>query len=234
MNPDLYYPKFLNFEDLQFSTMKYSFAGLPFQIEVLKIVVEGEEYEKCEVNSHKRWSNEKTGSVWNDGICNAKATSADDRPTERSGLLVEVAAGKVLLEPVDMGYHKYGDKLDFLLSNRWKIDAKGGLGLPKYYSGLVKSIMEEEFGSKPCNICKMDFYLFGYVESENKEEHRAVVVLVGAKCSGDIIKLEDRKARTGLSTHYNKEIHYHTMIPIKLFLKSHFDKTLHEWFNRNA
>jgi hypothetical protein len=141
-------------------------------VEQFCIIVEinGEEYLACEQFSigDNCWANSKSG-IYGSGL---GKTSVDQFKPVRVGALGQMAFGKIFGGPVDLVYRCGGDKYDTLLG-KYTIDVKcsmknNGFGLVYHKSSNGRLI-----------LLNKDIYVFGFINSENRELKTASVVLVG-------------------------------------------------------
>lgn len=178
-------------------------------IDALVVLIEGEEYDKCEEYSHKRACNKKTGE-WGKGMINK---DGDPRKVERTGLLGEMAFSKIFGYPIDLTYREDGDRYDFIMPKVGTIDIKTASKFPHYRSGLIKAPYKKDRTLKklPC-----DMYVFAYIDSEDIQNKKAKIVVVGGRLRRDIQKLPTVPARMG--SHSNYEITYSTLNPTSKML----------------
>ena len=73
--------------------------------QIIRVVIEVDEYAFCDKNSKQMWANKKTGD-WGKGMMN---NPNDPRRVERSGLLGEMAFSKFIGQPVEFEYKESGD-----------------------------------------------------------------------------------------------------------------------------
>lgn len=163
-------------------------------------------YQKCDTCSQNRWSNKKKG-FFGRGMINSQA---DPYKVERIGLLGEVALASFLDKLVDFEYKEGGTPFDFHLEGL-TLDLK--TAARNYGSGLIRAFTENMTKIE----LKADIYVFAYLESENKMEKTATVVLTGWQEKCNILKLRLTPARVG--KHFNYELPYDALNPIEI-LKS--------------
>lgn len=80
-------------------------------LSAFRIVVEGEEYNRCEESAKEMWSHKKKG-LWGRGYIN---TPDNPYRVERTGRLGEMAFSKITDSPIDLTYIEGGDKHDTIL-----------------------------------------------------------------------------------------------------------------------
>jgi len=179
------------------------------EVEVFEVVVEGEEYEKCEAQSTNMWANSKTGE-WGSGLMNNKD---DPRKTERTGNLGEMAFAKVFNLPVDFSYKRGGDDQDFMLFGKHSLNIKNAAR--NYGQALVKAVTDTGYPVPPKN----DIYVFSYIASEDRENKRATVMLVGYEVKDAIVAREKVPAIKG--KHLNYAIPYNELKPISRLFEAY-------------
>lgn len=145
--------------------------------ECFLVDISGYEYDLCEEASHKRGCSAKPRDFGR-GLAN---TADDPKRGERSGLLGEMAYGKMLSEPVDLNYRRKGDEQDSILDNKYRIDVK--CATYNYYKGLV--VYSNDVGRR-YKVDK-DIYVFGFVRNEDRKSRQAQVVLVGAALLKEVL-----------------------------------------------
>ena len=162
------------------------------------ITLTKEEFEVCDYESHRRWSNTKSG-IYGSGMINS---IQDPCRAERIGLYGEMAYAKIFADKVDCVYRWLGDKQDFILFDN-KVDVKCASNDRQV--GLIYYINPE---GKYIHLDK-DIYVFGNLLEENLIEKRCKVQLFGW-CLFDDIKSrnEVRPARFKASPHFNLEMPY--------------------------
>jgi hypothetical protein len=187
--------------------VKKSFNGK--EKECVMIEIEGEEYELCEKISSgdNFWGNSKPG-VYGAGL----GRTADDKfKPARTGILGQMAFAKLTNEPLDDVYRKYGDKQDNLLG-KYKVDVKCAMR----DSGKSLIYHTNELGKKiPLD---KDIYVCGYVESEDRANKKAKIVMVGFALKKDVANSKVEPGKKG--GHLNYVVPFETMKPILGFLKA--------------
>ncbi len=166
------------------------------------VEVEGEEYVACDYASRNFWGSSKKGT-YGKGLLNSEN---DPRKTERIGLLGQMAFSKLIDEPVDLAYRHGGDKQDNLIFGKYKIDIK--CAARNYGANLIQKT--NEFGKEQ----KIDkhIYIGSFLDSENREEKKAEILLVGFCLRKDVLGAKVAPARKG--NHINYEIPFEEMRPI--------------------
>jgi hypothetical protein len=182
------------------------------EIQCYLVVVDGEEYAKCEDFSKIAWGeNEKkrSGLAYDRGLCN---TEGDPNRSTRIGKLGEMAFAKAFGKPVDLEYRRFGDKQDFVLGEQ-TVDLKTRTTADPY--GLIRFITER---GKVIPVDK-DIYVFGYMAKEDRKNQRAEVMLVGYATKSEVTKEENvKKGRVG-NGHYNYEVPYRNLSSIVMLSK---------------
>lgn len=169
----------------------------------MKIQIPPSLYQKCEECSQNRWSNKKKGQFGR-GLINNKE---DPCRAERVGLLGEAALAQFIDRKVDYDYKEGGNPIDFQL-NCCKIELK--TAAKNYGCGLIRA----KTANNTVIELKSDVYVFGYIETENRESREASVVLKGWLTKNEILrKCKIVPARIG--NHYNYQIEYETLRPIE-------------------
>jgi len=178
---------------------------------IIEVLVGGEDYKLCEQSSNNMSVNHKKGE-WGLGLSNYEN---DPRIVERVGRLGEMAFAKIFGLGVDLDYREFGDNYDFIFLNNLTVDIKTAICRPLYDAGLIRAASSEN------NLLplKCAVYFFSYIKNENRNEKRATIHLLGGKKRNDIINMEIKKARKG--HHYNYEILYKDLIPVKKIFEVH-------------
>ena len=179
--------------------VKKQFNGKEKECIIIKI--DGLEYEECDQASENYWANSKPG-VYGAGL---GATADDKYKPVRSGLLGQMAFGKLTGLPVDTTYRKGGDQQDNLIG-KIKIDIK--CPMRNYGAALIYHTSEK--GIK-ISLDK-DIYVCSYIEQENRIEKTATVIMTGFALKQDVEKCEVKLGRKG--SHMNYELPFDTLRPI--------------------
>jgi hypothetical protein len=166
------------------------------------VEVEGDEYTACDNASRNFWGSSKKGT-YGKGLLNSEN---DPCKTERMGLLGQMAFGKLTDEPVDLVYRHGGDKQDNLILGKYKLDIK--CAARNYGANLIQKT--NEFGKEQ----KIDkhIYVGSFLNSEDREEKKAEILLVGFCLRKDVLDAKVAPARKG--RHINYEIPFEEMRPI--------------------
>lgn len=165
-----------------------------------KVCIEADEYNLCVESAQNMWANKKKGS-YGKGLAN---TEDDPYRTERTGKLGEMAFSKLYQLPVDMSYREGGDDQDFVFNGK-KINIKTSTKKPWYAAGLVTAGHYRGTEFVPLQI-KHDYYVFGYLEMEDKKANIASVVFVGGCDKNTLVNREIKRAIKGY--HMNYQIPY--------------------------
>lgn len=165
-------------------------------IDAVEVNVTGEDYLQCEEFSTVMWAREKTG-FYGKGILNS---TDDPYKAQRIGCLGEMALSKLLSIPPNFSYKENGEKEDFTVGDK-TIDVKTAAS--NYGAGLIRVVNEKgSFIPLECN-----YYLFGYLQAEDRSIKGAKVALIGYLDRPTIVNsYAVVKARKG--THQNYEIPY--------------------------
>lgn len=204
MSVEIYLPKAIQ----EPQVVKRVFGGKEKDCVVVEI--SDEEYEVCEKASQggNFWGNSKPGAY---GAGLGK-TDADKFKPARTGLLGQMAYGKLFGEPVDLVYRKGGDKQDNLLGGKYKVDVK--CPMRNYEKGLIYHT--NEWGKRiPLD---KDIYVFGFIQSEDRENQKATVVMTGFALKQDVEQCEVQPGIKG-NGHLNYEIPFSSLRPITKFLE---------------
>jgi hypothetical protein len=149
-------------------------------MEILRVVVEGEEYQLCEDSSHNMGANKKTG-VWGRGFRN---TSGDPRKVERTGRLGEMAFGKLTETPIDLSYKRMGDKEDTVYEGK-SVNVKTAFAL--YGEIYVRYSMNNRVLT-----LHEDVFVFAYLRNEDRNKKIATVDFLGCLLKSEIVTKEKR------------------------------------------
>ena len=172
------------------------------------MTVSGEEYNICDKASKgdNFWGNSKPGA-YGAGL---GRTLNDPYKPARTGMLGQMAYGKLLNEPVDILYRQGGDEYDTKLGNL-KVDIK--CAMRNYGCGLVYH--QNEWGKTvPLN---KDLFIFSHIANEDRQNQSCDVVFMGAATSTHIKKCPIRRGRKGRG-HKNYEVSYQTLLPMQRFI----------------
>lgn len=177
------------------------------QYECYVIKVMGVEYQKCVEASMEYWANSKKG-FYGSGI---GKTEKDENKPVRTGLLGEMAFGKLCGTPVDLSYRKYGDKYDTTLNGK-TIDIK--CAMRNYGSILI--YQKNEWGK----IIPLDnnIYVAAYISEEDRKAGYAIVHIVGYATNRDVKKCPIKPARRG--RHFNYEVSFDILKSLDKLLKN--------------
>lgn len=188
--------------------------------------VNNREYCICEEESWNRWASEKPGRYGRGGA----NTKSDPRLVERTGLLGEMAFGKLFNLPVDLEYKKGGDKYDFLIFNRFKneylkCDIK--CAVKKNYIPWKGYIKQRNSMYEQPLVLTQDIYVFGYVKTENRKENESQIILTGCLLKDDLstpkkrkhFGIQIRKSPLEDCEHFNYEIPYENLRQMTILYK---------------
>ena len=170
------------------------------------VSIQDYEYQLCEEVSKIWWARFKSGTY---GRGLGRTDDDPDKPV-RTGLLGQMAFGKLFHAPVDLKYREYGDEYDNLIGGN-RIDVK--CSMRNFGTGLIYHTNER--GRRiPLN---KDLYVFGFVQSEIRQKGVAVVVFVGFVSTLEVEACEvkpGRKGRKDHKRHLNYEVPFGGMRPI--------------------
>jgi hypothetical protein len=179
------------------------------QLEVGRILIQGNNYDVCDHFSFQRWSNTKTGE-WGEGLVN---TSQDPRKVERVGLFGELAIGILFDQRIDLTYRPGGDQFDFQLFGKTVNVKMRTEAPPRHDRGIIKCRHSAQSAYMPL---KQDLYVFGYLDWEYKRQ--ASVCIIGGIWKDKIDTTEHAGFR---GEHFNHEVHYRHLMPIKKLMARH-------------
>lgn len=148
--------------------------------DVLEVWVEHENYQACRERSQHMWSNRKTGK-YGKGLAN---TEIDPYKIVRQGLIAELAFSAVLLSyevelPVNVREVPGGFPHDFLIGHK-TVDIKTAGS--NYGKNLIQAKTPKGHTMKLC-----DFNIASFIKSENIEQGKCLVVLVGWESKETVI-----------------------------------------------
>lgn len=189
MTAGAYMPQFVN----EYQIIEETFNGSKRRC--IPVNIDAHEYELCENTSNKWWANSKTGT-YGRGLCR---TSDDPCKPVRTGLLGQMAYGKLFHAPVDLAYRRGGDAYDTLIGDNLKVDIK--CATRNYGKGLI--YQRNEWGDViPVD---KDIYVFSYVQSDDRINRAAVVIMVGFMLNTDVKQCPVKPGKYG--RHFNYEVH---------------------------
>lgn len=174
------------------------------KLKVLSVVIDGEEYDLCDLYSRNMWASKKSG-LWGKGLIN---TDKDKYKVERFGAFGEISYAKISGKPVDFRYIEFGDKQDFVQEEN-KIDFKIAQRLTDYKKGLVRAT--NDYG-KQTRI--LDYFVFGFLQEEDIKNKTATIAIVGGCDKKTLMNRKTVPARFPGATHTNYEISYSELTPI--------------------
>lgn len=180
------------------------------QLNVCRVLLEGNNYEVCDYFSFQRWSNVKKGE-WGAGLANSKE---DPRKVERIGLFGEMVIAILFNKRVDVTYREGGDQFDFLLLGKTVNVKMRTEAPPRHDRGIIKCRHGAESAYMPL---KHELYIFGFLDWEH--ERKASVCIVGG-IEREKIDITEHPAFAG--SHFNHEVHYRHMTPILQLLRDHY------------
>ena len=181
------------------------------EIDCIIVEISGDEYDACVTASMggNFWGNSKTGAY---GAGLGKTIDDEFKPA-RTGLLGQMAFGKLSNQPVDLKYRKGGDRFDNKIG-RHLIDIKCSMG--NKGEGLIQHT--NEFGKKNEQALSKDFYIFAYIESEDRIRKKCKIVIVGYATRQDIQECETKIGYKG-NGHLNYVARFGKLRSIVKFLE---------------
>lgn len=203
MSEKSYKPRCTHFE---FDTVRVGDRN----IEMCRVLLEGNDYEVCDYFSFQRWSNVKKGE-WGEGLANSRE---DPRKVERIGMFGEVLTAILFKKRVDLTYRVGGDQFDFLLFDKTVNVKMRTEAPPRHDRGIIKCRHNAESAYMPL---KHELYLFGFLDWEH--DRKASVCMVGG-IERDKIDTTEHPGFAG--SHFNHEVHYRNMTPIKQLMKEYY------------
>ena len=193
--------------------------------ECLRVEVSGEDYLEVEKESDHFWARDekekKNPSQYTKGVGNSQD---DPHRASRTGLLGEVAFGKIIGLPADIAYKKGGQKEDFTLPvnlpkegiKEYSLDVKTAMSL-RDAKGLIQCVNSR--GKVIPLHC--DYYVFSFISKEDRQSKKAYVTFAGFLWKHEMKKYGLKQGRRG-SSHKNIEVPYEDTRLIDLMLN---------WFN---
>jgi hypothetical protein len=174
--------------------------------ECVVMTIAGDEYTICETASSgdNFWGNSKRG-FYGRGI---GRTEKDPFKPARTGLLGQMAYAELVGGVVDTSYKKGGDRHDDLLFGEYKVDVK--CSMKNHGRGLIYHT--NEWGRKV--VVDKDVYVFSYINSEDRENKQAEVVIVGFATNEDVCNSKIAPGRWG--RHMNYEVEFASLKPIDM------------------
>jgi hypothetical protein len=170
------------------TVVKQLFSGI--EKDCIVVEVSGNEYDAC-VNASigkKFWGNSKPGA-YGSGL---GKTDDDEFKPARTGLLGQMAFAKIFNQPVDLEYRKGGDKFDNKIG-KYTYDVK--CAMRNRGEGLIQHT--NEFNKKNEQALSKDFYIFAYIESEDRIRKICKIVIVGYATRQDIQECETKTGYRG-------------------------------------
>jgi len=196
------------------------------EIDCIEVEISGDEYGLCEQTAPLMWTNEKSQTLYNTGC---GSTKSDPYKPIRTGLLGQMAVGKVFGEPVDLTYRKHGDQYDILFGT-YLVDVKCSM----QKNNCVLIYRRSENGSEiPLN---KDIYIFSYVKyKEDQLAKKATIGIAGFVFKEDLLDHKEKLGRVRNSRHYNIEVLWGEMRSISklLYAKEKYFGRMHKKLNKN-
>lgn len=206
--PSAYSPPQVSYTDC---IDQVSFFGGDALVEVLRVPVDSDSYEYADRISHHLWTKEKKRGKYNDGCINTKD---DPSRATRTGLLGEMAFASVFDQEVDLKYRKGGSPYDFILETvkgPFSIDLKTSHAV---YKTRTQSLIKSKSSRGHRVRLKSQIYVAAYIDSEDRLNGCADVVLIGFQTNTGIKKLPDVQSPVRGGRWYNKELNYTDLHPI--------------------
>jgi hypothetical protein len=186
---------------------------------VFQVDVVGDEYKKCTEFSCYG-SRKKNGDKYQRGNL---STASNPNAECRTGKLMEVALAKSFHGLcVDFSVLDTGDKEDFVLFGKTKIEAKCSTLKTALNRGCnYLTAIYANGAVKPVNC---DIYIGGYLREDDLVTNRAKVIIAGFMLKEDILPLEIRNPPISGAKWKNRELEFSLMKPIvslrDLYMKS--------------
>jgi hypothetical protein len=185
--------------------LRPEFVALKFkgiEKQCISVTIEGKEYDDCAEAAKNFWASSKK-SQYGVGLGNARN---DNQKVERTGFLGETAFAKLIDEPVDFEYKKFGDKEDFLILGKYKIDVK--CAMSNYGQNFL--IKTDARGRE--QLFEKDFYVGSFVLSDDRENKKAEIVLTGFYSLKELLNCSIEPGKRG--GHINYIMPFHKTRPI--------------------
>lgn len=173
--------------------------------------VYGKEYNICEEAAGNWWCKDKPG-FYGQEMANTKE---DKNKTIRTGIIGEMGYGKIFNLPVDLKRREFGKDDDFIMGPNKTIDVK--TATYNYGSGLIYAKNEKGIDIP----LKVDIYVFGFIENEDRIKKSATVVFVGYAMKEFVSKLKPVKGEKDVATHMNYKVAYDDLQPMSFLLQAH-------------
>ena len=204
MSLEVYYPKLI--ENPHTVTKMFDGEGK----ECFVIDISGNDYKVCEQTScgNNFWGNSKPGA-YGAGL---GSTSDDKYKPARTGLLGQMAFGKLFGEPVDLVYRKGGDKQDNLIG-KYKWDMKCAM-----YKRENTYIYHTNEWGKRMPVDK-HIYVMSYIDSEDRINSSAKVVIVGFMLNEHVKECGIAPGKKGKG-HLNYEVPFRDLLSIVKLLEA--------------
>jgi len=171
-------------------------------IEAWRVVVEGDDYLRCEQSSHNMWANKKKG-LWGKGY---KNTSDDPRKVERSGRLGEMAFTNLTGSPIDLSYIEGGDRQDTVFRKK-TVNIKVAFAL----YGVI--MVRCEMNGRQLTLHE-DMYVFSYLSNDDREKKSATIDFLGCLLKPELLS----KPRVSRKEWVNYECPYSELHPMRQLL----------------
>jgi hypothetical protein len=174
------------------------------------VIVRDTEYDICEQAAKNWWASKKKGS-YGKGLLN---TSKDPYRVERIGILGQMGWGKLIHQPVDVGYREGGDSCDFMICGK-TLDVKCNSRLnTKNPAGFIIAYDNEDdkIHNKNYKANIYDVHVISYIEHDNPQTRYAKIVYVGSIFGSWIRKNKKNllfPSRLSTQSHWNIELPYY-------------------------
>ena len=183
------------------------------KIECAKIEIGSNEYALCDASSYHRGCSKKKG-VFGRGLINDEK---DPFHVERCGNLGEMAFGKLFGLPVDFTFRQRGDNGDFSMG-KYSVNVK--TATYNYWTGLVRVYKSQADKDADVRIAlDADLFVFGWLGTESRDKKNSIVYLAGYHKKEYIFdKCDIKPARKGRE-HFNYEVPFVGLSPIRQLLE---------------
>jgi hypothetical protein len=208
---DYYKPSFIEYPEYKtfsfFEDVLKDLEDKPFHKECIVVAITGEEYDVCDDRSQgENFKANSNPGTFGKGLISSKD---DQFKTVRIGLLGQMAFGKVFGLDVDIAYREKGDEFDFMLGDN-KADIKCASQPHKINPYNLEQHTRESGRIKPIN---KEYYVQSFLDYEDREGKKAIVVLVGYVTKKDVE--ESQKIKSSYAEFTNHKLAFIDAKPIR-------------------